>query len=108
MLGENQLFIIELKNLNKSIGVAEILVLAARFIDITAAQPNTKVRASIISTKKSSRNVLPLAKQFGLIVNIVEDLNSYALSFYNQQFIGHVERVDLSEQSDATVIRGNL
>ena len=106
--GENQLFIIELKNLSKSIGVAEILVLAARFIDITAAQPSTKVRASIISTKKPSRNVLPLAKQFGLIVDIVEDLNSYALSFSNQHFIGQLEKIDASDQSDATVIRGNL
>jgi hypothetical protein len=107
LVGEERLFLFELKCLYKSIGVAEILILAARFSDISAAFPGHKVLASIVSTKRPSKNVFPLSRQFGLCVDVVENLNSYGLSFANQHFVGHVEKAHAQDHCDAKVIRGN-
>lgn len=107
LAGKGQLFVFELKCLEKSIGVAEVLVLAARLSDISAALPDQKVIALIVSTKRPSRNVFPLAHHFGLQVEIVENLSSYGISFANQHFIGHVEKANAQDHCDAEVIRGN-
>lgn len=107
LIGEGRVFIFELKCLEKSIGVAEILVLAGRLNDISANFHGHSVNATIVSTKKPSKNVTPLARQFGLQVDIVEDLNSYGLSFANQHFIGHAEKITAQSYGDAEIIRGN-
>lgn len=105
--GNGHLHLLELKCLKKSIGVSEILILAARFADISAARADQKTLATIVSLKKPSRNVIPLARHFGISVDVVEDMQSYGLSFATLHFVGHVERVTAQDQQDATVIRSS-
>jgi hypothetical protein len=107
LAGSGQLHLLELKCLHKSVGVCAMLVLAARFADISAARPDQKVFARIVSLKRPSRNVMPLARQFGIGVDIVEDLQSYGLSFASQHFVGHVERANAQAHQHAEIIRGS-
>ena len=104
LAGNAELYLLELKCLEKSIGVCEMLVLAARFADISAANPAQKVFATIVSRKRPSRNVMPLARHFGIRVDIVEDLRSYGLSFSSQHFVGHVERANAQDSQDAETV----
>jgi hypothetical protein len=98
---EEQLFLLELKCLRRRAGVNDLLVLAARQRDIAEAHPVKSVSASLVSTKPVSRNVITLAKHFGVNVETVEDMHSYAMSFGRHRYIGIHEHVHLSERSDA-------
>ena len=48
---------------------------------------------------------MPLARHFGIDVDVVEDTRSYGLSFADQHFMGHVERANAQDHQDATVTR---
>jgi hypothetical protein len=103
----DQLYLLELKCLDKSIGVSAMLLLASRLADIAGCHPSQKVTAMIVSRKRPSRNVKPLARHFGIQVGSIEDLQSYGLSFADQHFVVHVERVHADAHQDAEVIRGS-
>ena len=100
------LYLFELKCLNKSIGVEEVLVLASRRADIAAANPSLTVHASMVSLRRPSRNVPKLALHFQLELAIVEDIHSYGVSFSGNHFIGHVERANATDSCEAVVSRG--
>ena len=103
LLGPQRLFLLELKHFKNPIGVAEILVIASRNLDISAAYSNRVVSASLVSTQRPSRNVPPLARFFGVRLEIVENMQSYGLSFAHEHFVGHVEAIALSDSCDASV-----
>ena len=101
------LYLFELKCLQKSIGVQEVMVLAARFADISHAMPACRVHASMVSLKRPSRNVPNLAAHFKIKVEVIEDLLSYGVSFSGHHFVGYVERIHATDHMDAEVIRAN-
>ena len=105
--GPGTLYLFELKCLQRSIGVEEVLVLAGRQSDIAAANPSLKVLASMVSLMRPSRNVPALAMQFGFQLEIVENLASYGISFAGNHFVGHVERLEAIDTMDAVLTRGN-
>lgn len=104
---ESELYVFGLKCLQKSIGVAEVLVLAARLADISAAPQSKTIHSSIISLKRPSRNVPGLAAHFNIQLDIVEDTHSFGVSFASQHFIGYVERTRVTDYMDAEVVRGS-
>ena len=101
------IYFFELKCLQRSIGVEEILVLASRQADILANNPNLQVFSSMVSMRRPSRNVPGLAKQFGIQVEVVQDLTSYGISFSGSHFVGHVEKLMATDSMDAEVVRAN-
>lgn len=103
LLGSQQLFLFELKRFKKPIGVAEMLVIASRKRDISAAYSSRDISASLVSTQRPSRNVAPLAQFFGIKLEIVENIQSYGLSFAHEHFVGHVETIALSDSCNASV-----
>lgn len=103
--GPSELYIFELKCLEKSIGVAQVLVLAGRLADISAAHPNQDVQATMVSLKRPSRNAPSLAAQFKIKLEVVENLQSYGLSFSRHHFVGHVEHLGFSDDMDLEVVR---
>ena len=105
LVGTSKIFIIEMKCLKRSIGVKEILVLAARLIDIQRLASERTVVASIISKFSPSRNVKPLAQQFGIQVDVVENPQSFAVTFLSQHFVGIHEKATASTYMDAEIIR---
>jgi hypothetical protein len=102
----SDLYLFELKCLNRSIGVEEVLVLASRRADIAAANPGVTVHASMVSLRRPSKNVPRLAGHFQLELAIVEDIHSYGVSFSGSHFVGHVERANATDSCDAVVTRG--
>lgn len=105
LLSFDRLYLFELKCLKKSVGVAEMLVLAARQYDIVEAHPSRTVLASMISLKRPSKNAWPLSRHFKIQLEIVESLESYGLSFASLHFIGHKEHASAQVLADAQVTR---
>lgn len=103
---EERLFLLELKHFLSPVGVAELLVLAARLRDIAAASPSKHVHASLVSKRKPTRNVPPLAEFFGIQIEVVESLQAYALTFANLHFFGITESAHARDSCDAEVVRG--
>ena len=101
-----RIFLLELKHYLSSVGVAELLVLAARLQDISAANKHKLVRALLVSKRKPSRNVPPLAQFFSVQVEVVESAHAYGLSFANLHFVGITEAANATDSCDAVVIRG--
>jgi len=104
---EKALFLLELKYLGKPVGVAELLILASRKADLEARFAPTPVHASLVTTMKPSRNVRPLAAHFGVNIDFVADLSSYALTFDLNRFLGHVESAQAADIVSASFIPAN-
>jgi hypothetical protein len=81
-----------------------VLTLAARLVDIRAANPTATVHASLVSTKGVTRGAEQLARYFGVSLDVVANEREYAIRLSNQVFVTVVERLNVTDHSDAEVV----
>ncbi|WP_284308824.1 hypothetical protein [Hydrogenophaga electricum] len=93
LLGHSDLFLFEAKCLKRVLGVQEVLIMGARLTDISAAFPNHRVHASVISMKHVSRNAQPIADHFNVKIDWISDVKNYGITFANQHLVGWEETV---------------
>ena len=66
------LYLLECKRWKDAVGVAEVMVLAARMNDVADANREIRVHSILASTKRASRGARALAAHFGVQLEIVE------------------------------------
>ena len=93
---EKEIYVIECKRWKDRIGVAEVLVLAARAHDIADANKGKHVHAILASTQGASREAKKLAKHFGIQIEIVQSANEFGIQ------IGKLISVGLHNKAVAT------
>lgn len=79
LTARTHIYLIECKRWNDSIGVAEVMVLAARMKDIADANRTIKAQAILASLKGASRGALKLAAHFGIQLEIVKSASEFGM-----------------------------
>jgi hypothetical protein len=97
------LVLIECKYWKSQVDTQAVLTMAARLADIQTANPLKKVSASIASTKRVDSGAQLLANYFGVRLETVSNEAEYAIRIGSAVAIGLVERVNLTDQSIASV-----
>lgn len=107
--GMGRIFLFECKCWDKSIGVAEVLILAGRKNDIKAHYPEHEVTASMVSTKKASRNVTEkFAKHFGIEIEIATSPYEYGLRIGQNVHHALNSRVHFTDDPTYTLTRNGV
>ncbi len=106
--GTGHIFIFECKHWRKSIGVAEVLILASRKNDIQACYPEREVKASMVSICKPSRNIPGLAKHFGIEIEMVTSGYEYGLRIAARVHQAVVSQMLLTDTAICEQKRGGI
>lgn len=105
---DKRLFIVECKCWSDPIGVQEILVLAARAIDIAALLKGSIVSKIIVSTQPATAGAQKLAGHFGVALEVARSSADFGLRIGRHVAVGVVDRATFSDRCEATVIRNGV
>jgi hypothetical protein len=84
----SDLHLVECKCWSKRIKVDAVLTLLARIYDIQAANPSVTVRGALATTKGLQRGADKVASHFGIVVQLVQSANEFALRYKNHIHLG--------------------
>lgn len=104
----HRLFIIECKQWNKKAGVAEVLVLASRSIDIQQNFPSLKVFPILVSTKEATKPAKQIAGHFKIAIEAVKSAAEFGLRLGNFIWEGVFDGTNFSEQVECIVCRNGV
>lgn len=105
---DKRLFIVECKCWSDPIGVEEVLVLAARAVDIAAHMEGRNVFSIIVSTKPASAGAQKLASHFGVSLEVAKSASEFGLRIGRHVAIGVADSATASDYVEATVIRNGV
>lgn len=103
-----RIFLIECKRWGKSIGVAEVLVLAGRARDIQVLSTECSVKAIIVSMRGASKGARLLAQQFDIAIEIAISASEFGLRIGRYVHQAMSEGVGLSASFELTVIKKGI
>ena len=101
---DRRLFMVECKRWSEPIGVQEILVLAARAIDIAARLEGLIVSSVIVSTKPATAGAQKLASHFGVALEVAKSAAEFGLRIGRNVAVGVADRASFSDSCEATII----
>lgn len=101
----HRLFIIECKRWNKRIGVAEILILASRAIDVQQLSSSLMVSPILACTKGASSNAQRLADHFNISIEIVKSAHEFGLRLGKRIYQATCDEMGICEKLGCTTIR---
>lgn len=99
------IFLIECKRWKKTIGVAEVLVLAGRASDIQACSPECLVTAIMVSVSGASRGAQKLARHFAIESEIATSPSEFGLRIGRFVHQAMSDGLRMTDHSEAAVIR---
>jgi hypothetical protein len=102
------LYLIECKRWTRSIGVAEVLVLAGRSNDIATQASSGSIVPIMVSMRKASSGAQKLAKHFGIALEIATSASEFGLRIGWHIHQAMYEGLSISEHSDVEVTRNGI
>jgi hypothetical protein len=100
-----RLFIIECKRWKSRIGVAEVLVLAARASDIQSRFQEGSVTAVLVSMRGASAGAEQLARHFGVAVEIATSASEFGLRIGRFVHQAVADGLQMSDHCETSVMR---
>lgn len=104
---EGTILIIECKRWREPIDAGVVLACASRLADVRAANHTTKVLASVVSTKRSTRGAKQLAAYFGISLDQVANAREYGIRLSNYVFGTAHGRLTLTGRAEGKVVSGH-
>jgi hypothetical protein len=87
------LHLIECKCWSKRIKVDAVLTLFARIYDVQAANPSVTVRGALATTKGLQRGADKIASHFGIVLQLIQSTNEFAVRYKDHVHLGLAEAV---------------
>ena len=102
------LYLIECKRWTRSIGVAEVLVLAGRSNDIATRTDSGSVFPIMVSIRKATSGAQKLARHFNIALEIATSASEFGLRIGSHIHQGTHEGMSISDYSDVEVTRNGI
>jgi hypothetical protein len=103
--GPKEIYLIECKRWKSKIGVAEVMILAARGTDIAQSNDGIIVQAVLASTVGATKGAIKLAKYFRIQLEIVQSAQVFGLRIGKHISVGVADSFPIGDHVSVTVTK---